>query len=199
MLNKKTTALQLKTLAMVVGLVLTSSAYAERNENGHGYGHSPAVTHFSAAITGTAGQGHIQYTSSTAGGGIEAGITLPVTYPTTATPASTLADSNSAIAANVSLVFPNGGGAGVTCNLLVEDIYLKYPKSPSTAAITEAADYELSVKNTISGTTSTVTATAGSCVTTGTTTPAVPVVLSGDPVDVYLNGAAIATLVGTFK
>ena len=198
MLNKKTNSLPLKTLAIVICLTATS-AYADKNENGHGYGHSPAVTHFSAAITGTAGQGQIQYTTSAVGSSIQAGITLPVTYPAATGVPTTLPDSNAAIGAVVSLVFPNGGGAGVTCNLLVEDIYLKYPKSPSTAAITESADYELSVKSTVSGATSTVTATAGSCVATGTTTPAVPVVLSGDPVDVMLNGALITTLFGTFK
>ena len=199
MLNKNADSLRLKTLAIAICMTSAASAYADKNDNEHGYGHSPAVTHFSANPAGTAGQGQIQYTASATGSSIQAGISLPVTYPAATGIPTTLADSNAAIGAAVSLVFPNGGGAGVTCNLLVEDVYLKYPKSPSVAPITESADYELSVKSTISGATNTITAGSGSCVTTGTAIPAIPVVAAGDPVDVILNGNLTPILIGAFK
>jgi hypothetical protein len=189
MLNKKTTSLQLTVLAMAVGLTLTATAFADGNENEHGYGHSATATRLYANPTGTAGQGQIEYTTSSTGSSIKAGITLPV--------GTTLLDSNAAVSAKVALVFPV---ANVTCNLRVEDIYLTYPKSPSTAAITESADYELSVKS-VSGTPGTVTANAGNCYTTGTTTPAVvPGPISGDLVEVTLNGnPTTPPLTGIFK
>ena len=171
-------------IASVSVFGVVTSVYADGDQ--HGYGHSATSTRLYANPTGTAGQGQIQYTTASNGSSIQAGLTLPVN-------GITLLDSNAAVAANLALQFPN---ANVTCNLFVEDIYLKYPKKPSTATPTESADYELSVSV---NSAKTVTANFGSCVTTGTTTPALPVVVSGDPVNVILNGNPAPILTATFK
>jgi hypothetical protein len=179
---------KLKTRLLPVALVsifaVATSVYAEGDH--HGYGHSVTSTRLFANPVSAAGQGEIKYTIGSNGSSLQAGFTLPVD-------GTTLLDSNAAVAANLSLQFPN---ANVTCTLFVEDIYLKYPHAPSTAAPKESADYELSVSATSS---KVVTANLGNCVTTGTTTPALPVVVSGDPVNVILNGNATPILTANFK
>ena len=177
----------LSVMASAVMLCLSASAFADGNRGHSGGGTPPPViTNLSASLTSTTSglTGTVWYTSSSAGGRLQASIHLPVD-------GTTILDSNTAVSSQYALQL----GTGTICTLVISDIDFTYITLGS--APTEVAEY----KTAVSETGTTATASIGNCYLGSSATTVFPTITAGESVNVSLVATGVTPpvlLTGTF-